>query len=335
MKVNLVSVKTAVREFIRNTGHQGELDKSDIIAWANDASSRVITEEQYTHKITLLEVKDYKVLLPHDFKYIIQAGYLIDDSRNCKKLREEVIQFKDKQWGCNLEINLVCPKCHKQDCNTCEAPTIIVDADRTWRDSHPEHAAAYMKHFYDYGHPFDSEYRSTYHQDFRLMRPNTGSFNNIDFHIKNCINLNLDCEINYTIDLPNIVVNFKEGKILLAYMARPIDEEGYLMIPDVPVVHEAIGWYVQTKMAYRTFCMDPSQNNRILWTTAVEMSEKMISRARSEMNTPTYEEWSSWHKKFIHRIIPRYDFEQDQYRGSTSRYNFKYPNETYNSRNNG
>jgi hypothetical protein len=81
--------------------------------------------------------------------------------------------------------------------------------------------------------------------------------------------------------------------------------------------------------------MDPSQNNRILWTTAVEMSEKMISRARSEMNTPTYEEWSSWHKKFIHRIIPRYDFEQDQYRGSTSRYNFKYPNETYNSRNNG
>ncbi len=325
MKVNFVSAKSAVKEFLRNSGHAGELDRTDILAWANDAVSLFITDEQLLHKIILLDVKNYKAELPKDFKSIIQAGYKLEEAKSCTQLKTEIVQFKQKQWGCDLEITVKCPKCHKVECS-CNEPSYVVDIDRMWANAHPEHMMAYAKHFYSYGKTYSDS--CCYHDDYRLMRPNSASFHNLEYHIGNCINLNLDCEVNYIVDLPNIVVNFKEGKILLAYLARHSDEDGYLMIPDTARAHEAVYRYVQEKMLYKKYLEDFSQNVRIAWQTSVELKERAISRARAELQMPEFDEFQSFVSKFIHKVLPYYKAENNLYR--TSNKNFNIPNQTYN-----
>lgn len=328
MNTQLISVKAAVKEYLRLSGHQGELDKNDIIAWANDATSRIITDEQFIHKISLIEVRNYKAQLPTGFKTIVQAAYK-QDEKCSDHLREEVVAFTDRQMGCSLEVTLECPKC-SEDTDHCSKRDIIVNADRLWQNAHPEHKVAYMKHFFNYTNANGGKY-SIYHPEFRLMKPATGSFANNDYHIGKCANLNVDCEIEYTISYPNIIVNFQEGTILLSYFSKPIDEDGYLMIPNEPVAIEAVAWYIQEKMLYRKYMEDFSQGTRIAWQQAMELREKFISRARAELQIPDYDVWNRFVKSFIHKIIPFYNYENELYRSSKANI-YKYPNQTYNPR---
>lgn len=330
MKTNLISCNSAVREFIRSTGHQGELDRMDIIAWANDGASRIITDEQYIHKVVLLDVQDYRARLPEDFRYIIQAAYQMSNTKPCT--REEVAEWTDKQFGCKVEIKLECPGCHNtSDSCTCAHKTdaLVINADRLWQSSHPEYKTAYMKHFTGYGN-MTSRNTCYYHPHFNLMRAGTGSFSNLQYHIRDCMNLHVDTQVEYTLNLPNIIVNFKEGRILLAYMAIPLDEDGYRMIPNEPIAIEAISKYITEKYLYREYLKDFSQGKRLAWQAAEQLKEKYIGRARAELQMPTFDEMYPFIKGFVHRLIPRYNFESDLNRGTSHKSDFKYTSETEN-----
>lgn len=317
--MNFISAKAGVREYLRLSGHKGEINKSDILAWTNDAVSRIVSDEQLIHKIKVFEVVDYKTELPDDFVNVIQAAYLITDD-SVKHLVEEVCAFTDKQLGCQVDIKLNCPKCHKSKCE-CGTNEIYVDVDRLWRSAHPEHVAAYMQHFYNYG---GTNKKSFYSDRFQLMRPATSSF----FHIKNCVNIDFDSEIQYTIQPPNLITNFKEGKVLLSYFARRVDEEGYLLVPDEPVVFEAIAWYIQEKMLYRKYMEDYSMALYRAWQDAFQLREKFIARAHSQLQIPSPDVWQTFVKRFIHRVKPAYMAEENMYR--TPKDTFTYPDQTYN-----
>ncbi len=323
--MNYISSKAAVREYLRLSGHKGDLDKSDILAWANDAVSRIITDEQFIHKIIILDVFEFKTQLPTDFSSVVQAAYLFTQENSCE-LKKEVSKFTDIQLGCKLDIEISCPKCKQKDCK-CGSCELYIDVDRLWRSAHPEYQTAYMKHFFDYGGTDNKT--SVYSDRFQLMRPSTTSFFNYDYHIKGCINFNVDSNVEYLISHPNILVNFKEGKVLLSYLAKRIDEEGYLMIPDEPVAIEAITWYIQEKMLYRAYMEDFSQAKRMAWEAAMQLRERYIARAMSQLQMPDADMWRAFVKRFIHRVLPNYNYEDDFYR--TPENTFKYPEQTYNN----
>lgn len=324
--MNFISAKAGVREYVRMSGHKGDLDKSDILAWTNDAVSRIVTDEQLIHKLVLLEVKDYKADLPIDFATLIQASYLIS-TENISDLKWEVSEFTDRQLGCNINIEVKCPKCKKHKCS-CDSPEIYVDVDRLWRSAHPEYQVAYMNHFHNFGRVGET---STYSDKFKLMKPATGSYFNSEYHLKGCVNFNVDTEVEYRIQHPNIIVNFKEGKILLAYLAKRIDEEGYLLVPDEPVAIEAISWYIQEKMLYRRFLEDFSQNTRLAWQQAFELREKFIARANSQLQMPSADVWRTFIRRFVHRILPgRLNAIENEYFRKDPGGDFKYPDQTYN-----
>lgn len=334
MKTNFISVKSSVYEFIRFIGHEGELDKNDLLAWANDAVSRIVTDEQLNHKVTLIDVKNYRAQLPADFKYVIQAAYKEKDNKKCT--RESVSQWTQKILGteCDLEINLKCPKCTTTECS-CGSPIVEVNADRLWKSSNPQYQAAYQKHFYSYGgntmRGGGKHYQSQYHPQFKLMKHTNSSFFNVPYHISECININLDCEVEYNINMPNMIVNFKEGQVLLSYLGRNVDAEGYLMIPNEPVVIRAISYAMAERWSYRQFMRTGEQKDRIAFQINAELTEKWTARALSELQTPDYDEFSSFVKSFWHKVIPYWDHESNLNRNSKSP-KFKYPGETRNPR---
>lgn len=326
MRTEFISVKSAVNEFIKFTGHEGELDKKSLISWAHDAAARIMTDEQLIHKIVLLPVRDYKARLPEGFKFVIQAAYREEAQVLCS--REAVSEYTQKILGTECEIKVECSECGSLSTCGCGQPIVEVDIDRLWRSSNPQYTAAYAKHFYSYGTMAERK-TCTYHPEFALMRHTTSSFFNVPYHINECLNLNLDCKVEYSIDLPNIITTFKEGEILLSYFSTVMDDEGYFMIPNDPSVIKAISYAMAEQWWYIKASKSGNQSDRVMWERHIQLAEQWIGRAKSKLQQPDADEFKNFVMSFIHRVLPYYTHEQELYRSYKAPIH-QYPNESYN-----
>jgi len=68
------------------------------------------------------------------------------------------------------------------------------------------------------------------------------------YHQSNSINLRSNSGYGYNINSAFINTNFKEGTINFAYIAMPVDSEGFPLIPDNVSYKEAAFWYILMKL---------------------------------------------------------------------------------------
>ncbi len=332
MKANgYISIETALHEFRRITQTTTEFNKSDILAFANDALDRIVPAQEYVQKIVILPVENYKAEVPMDFAVITQLAFrekCVDHSNP----RIVVSELTQNILGsdCDLKISLDCPECGSQEVCGCKTAVIEVKADRMFEMNNPQLLHKYANHFYDYGTMTPGLGKmSQYHSEFRLIRKTTSSFFNVPYHISECINFNLDCNVEYSVDLPNIIVNVKEGELLLSYMAVKTDENGYRMIPNDPTVIRAVGNAVLERHIYSEYIRSGYQQNiRIAWQMQEALMEKWIARARTRLSIPEFDDMHSFITGFIFRVVPKRDYWEDGMRRRPD--SFRYPSETYN-----
>lgn len=62
--------------------------------------------------------------------------------------------------------------------------------------------------------------------------------------------VNKTLDYTYVVNSSYIKTNIKDGYLMLAYAAIPMDEDGYPLIPDDPAFSEALYWYVVQKYWY-------------------------------------------------------------------------------------
>lgn len=322
-----ISASAAIHELRRFIGIQEEMDRTDTVAFTNDALDRIMTAQQYEHKICLLPVENYRVELPDDLASIGQVAYR-ETCDTTSKTRIEISELTQNILGsdCDLKIQLECPKCHEFKCN-CKTAVVTVQADRLFQMNNPQYYHNYMNHFYSYG-TMNGEKVSPYHGSFKLIRKTTSSFFNVPYHISECVNFNLDCNIEYSINYPNLIINVKSGEILLSYFAKRVDEEGYRMMPNDPTVIRAVAYCLAERYLYKEYIRTMEQNRRIAWQMHVELSEKWVARARAKLRTPSFDEAHSFITGFIHRMVPKYKYWEDAFRRRGDE--FKYPGETRN-----
>jgi hypothetical protein len=326
----LISLKTTLNEFNKRTGITGNLDRQTYLGFAHFAADRVLTAEQLVHKIALLPVKNYKVDLPDDFKTIIQIGYRQTCDTSCNT-RLQITEITQNILGsdCDLKINVECPSCQEYSCS-CGHAIIEINADRLFEMNNP-HLLNYTKHMYDHAgtSETDNVYRSVYHPEFVLIRRTSSSFFNTPYHISECLNINADCNIEYTIENGSLMLNVKDGEILCAYFARPTDEEGYLMIPDDPTVVRAITYsMIEQYLHMKSIESGGDRNFLTLWRENERLANTWIPRARMRLEMPDFDDFHAFITGFIHRVVPYYKYWENGNRrtGDT----FKYPGETYN-----
>lgn len=326
-RYSTISLHTVLEDYIDFSGHEGELDEPWVLKQANDAVERLVTDQQMDHRIEVIDIRDYKGPLPKYFRYVVQAAYRIDPPDCCT--REQISQFTQKAFGtgCNLEINVICPKCKTQTCD-CQDRAVEVDVNRIYETAHPELFTRYMDHFYKSGGNTGRGIACFYDSRFHLMSKTSNQFFNVPWHVDECLNLVTDCEIEYDIHMPNIIVNFPKGEVLLSYLGYQVDEQGYRMIPNVEIVFQAINYYIEERMAFRNYRLTKSQNDRIFWQQMLEMKDKMISRARSQLQIPDPDEWWQFVSNHWRKVIPYYKWERNLNRGV--RDEFRYPDQTYN-----
>lgn len=330
MKYKYTSSKSIIDDFLRHTYDDGSINKLNLQIYADYAIDRIIPADDFKHRIAILNIDNYKTQLPKDFKYVIQAGYKAECEDVCRE-RDQVIQWTQDVFNedCELEINLKCNNCHSTSCN-CDETVLEVDVDYIWESSHPEVKAKYMRHFHTYRNftQRGGEDTTYYHPQYKLMRTTSNSFFNVPYHIDECVNLNYDTDVEYTIDENrNMIVNFKKGTVLVSYLGYVMDDEGFRMIPDNQLVFRAVRFYIESVLAFSTYKQKMDQNSRIFWQQMEEMAERLIARARSEMAMPNPDRMKQFIDNHWRKIIHYNDFESNLNRFRPDE--FKYPNTTY------
>ena len=109
-----------------------------------------------------------------------------------------------------------------------------------------------------------------------------------------------DCPQEYSLDgLCNITTTFKNGTIKVTYRSIPLDEEGNLMMPDVPALKSAIYHYIM----YRYFsglCLKADADQYRLYKLEREFHLSMyntyFTKSVGEINRPSEDQMENMNK---------------------------------------
>lgn len=323
MDVKYISIKSVLEDYVDFSGEELQIPESVILKTANDTMQKILTGENLDMRIARLEVKNYQTMLPDGFRSVVQAMSR-GNTPKCVT-REEVVEWTQKIWGsdCELKINIECPDCHQDSCN-CSSDIIIVDADRTWQDTHPEHYAS-KRYLYNFGRIGEPGYNPC--QEFKLMRRTSNNFHSANYHIPGCVNLNFNDPTahEYDISLPKMVTSFKDGEILLSYLSVVLDSDGYRMVIDHPRVHEALFYAIEERVMWRKYRMSGDAKFRDLFLLAEKKKNETISLARSAIQIPEYDKWTQFLRQHWIKFIPETMDRVDANLGGFMKDRYEYP----------
>lgn len=323
MKFPLISITKIADDYIASTGSTESLDANFLYRQAHDDLGEIYTGDNYIHNIGLFPVMNYKMELPMGFKYVDQAAFSADYD---KPIAEEVVELTKKIMGTDCDLKVSCKPCSTY--NNCNAEIITIDTTDVWLHSHPEFAVSYMRHFNDYQNMNTRKSgRCMYHPEFTLMKHTTNSMFNIPYHVNECLNFSADYKVEYSIQFPYLITNMKEGKILLSYFGAPLDENGFLMIPEVSEVIKYLVQGLITRQAFIDYRMTKSQQDRIFWQQMIELKESYKKSAIIRLRAIAPDEFESIIRNHWLKIIPDYKYELTNSRGVAD--SFRYPNQLY------
>lgn len=292
-KTEYVSIQTILPDFYDdNNIVQKDIDESLLIKWAEDKTIDITTDRQLTHSLAWLSVYNYKADIPSGLVNINEMAYRLSPPKDSCGIRGyEITQYAQTthEDGCMLEINVVCPNCHKTECN-CNTEGIVVDINTAFEVSHPE--LYYSKYSrvgrFGYGN-------SIYSPAWSILCHTDNDWFGLNKHIPNCASITCkECPDTYRLNPPTIETSFEEGEILLSYMGRMRDKNGDIMIPKHRDVFEAILQHLTYKWYRREYISKRDPSDRAIYMEAYQLEKEATDRAITRLGTPSFEEFSKF-----------------------------------------
>lgn len=299
--MKFIKANSIVEDILDATGLRGEsLDRPMIKKWVTSQLRKLDVPTIYEDKVVLLYVKNWETQLPEDFSKAVQIAFR--DRTNKKVKRMEIIEWTQNMYdgsGCDLIISKQCPTCHKEESSCKCSPGIVFEVDRMWEINNAGLKYAHMGHYLRHGGiTVDGQVISPYHADFKIIKATNHNYFKAN-HIPGCINyatrLLANCNIEYKLEEPRLILNREEGEILLSYLAPKLDEEGYQLIPDIEEVIEALKYYAIEQYNYRQWNKAPTQeakqHYKNLYQEAKADRFRSMGAANEILNTPNFEDW--------------------------------------------
>ena len=293
-KKDLITKEQLRNDFIEDQGIvQTEIDESLLDKWIDDALDDLELPEHLCDYVELIPIKNYKAQYPDHLRIICEVAYREKRGKeDCKVIGHQITQFMDRTPdGCEVEINLICPKCHKTECS-CNSQSISIDIDYIEAASHPEWyyaGDAYRKQFmsvgrFGYG-------KSTHSDEFILMTAVNDPWSQIK-HLPNCANVH--CKGNkchYSCRKGCIETNIKEGWLLLSYLGTEYrdGEEREVNAANKDIVR-AVGFYLQWKYFHREYQMKREAPSKQMSAEGFQMWEEFSTRWISHQIVPPADE---------------------------------------------
>lgn len=311
MNLQYTSLKSIITDVIDETGYDEQLRENTMYKWAEDALRKIMPADSMIHAVALLDVKNYETTLPDGFFKILQTGCIPDIDKCVTKTR--VSQLVSDVMDCEMEINLNCSKCRDRAC-TCSTSVIEVDANEIYRNTHPEHFLGKMRHLYNFGTFGETNnHEYSYLRHFKLMKPAHGSIWNTYYHLGECAPVNFDCRHEYKLSGSKMIVNFKEGQVILGYLKYRTDDEGYLLLPDHPYYIDAVIWTLKEKLFYRKFVQEGTPQMQYLYQDSERRKLEYMRLARAVSRIPDADNWNELMRKYHTRLWGAYGDDMYNY----------------------
>ena len=297
MQYELISIEPLLFNWMEdNPVEEDNISKTQLYRWAHHVSSMFSVIDGGHDKIAILPVKAGKVIPPKDFRFIRSIAYRKYPKKGgeCTTV-ERVSQYTQKQYGkdCDLEINVKCDPCYEDNCD-CSSEIVEIDVNKIWELENP---------WYYYGNKFGRPMSSLdietddFDYGFRLLKSTSKDFFNVNSHLPECQRVDCDdCVHEYKvvnrslIETDIITEKGVDVEVLLAYVGDTTDEEGNLLIPDIPDVHEAISYQLDY-MFYKKKSRDERDSfYKRESIESLQLRDMAIARARNVITIPEGDE---------------------------------------------
>lgn len=247
---------------MRDINPNGDNWIDDAIEWIGEALEHIGSAPQLEKKTCVISLKNHKAALPNDLYYINQVA------------------FNQTSEGAIIE--------NQMDSLLDKLDDIINGGLATGYTVNEINARV---------HVLENQLINS--SGLTVLTKCTTNFpENVD--CPDCINDNNVVQQCYYIEADKIKTSFNEGRVCLSYMAFPIDDECYPMVPDDISFKEAMFWYVYKKMLLGN--MNPSVNG-IGYEYADMQWKYYCTQARNNANYPDIDQYESFLDQWV-RLIP-------------------------------
>jgi len=257
-----ISSKSVIRKIFRDLNPNTDNWIDDAVEWIGEALEHVGASPQLVTKTVILDVKDYKALMPSDLYYINQVA--INTTASGSSVASQIDTIREK------------------------LDAIILAGDN---------AGAQLNEVNSRLHVLEQTYLNS--NNLYILAYCTTNFPK-NIHCTTCVNeyaLGEDC---YYIDNDLIKASFVTGKICLSYTAFPVDDECFPMVPDEISFKEAMFWYVYKKLLLGGTV--PQANNKIDYLFADEKWKYYCTQARNAANYPDIDKYESFMDQWVRLI---------------------------------
>mgnify|MGYP003113287485 FL=1 len=268
-----ISSKRIVRKIFRDLKPSNDNWIDDAIEWIGEALEHIGAATQLCQKQCVLEVKDHKVLMPSDLYYINQVAINGGVAPTTSAELDELITKVEE-----LKAEIAAAQAAGQEySNTAVILHEINNRIKVLENVYFSDNSASLQPL-QYG-------ASTFHKSM---------------HCEGCVNESTRYEETYIVDCDYIKTSFASGKICISYMAFPIDEECYPLVPDDISYQEAMFWYIYKKILLGN---PRFKNNQIGYEIADAKWKYYCTQARNAANYPDIDKYESFMNQWV-RMIP-------------------------------
>jgi len=279
-----ISLKSIMEEVYSDNGYQYELPWVDAMMWTEEALNLIGHPRQYVRKVTghkenpNLDIKNYRAQLPCDFY----------------KLEQVAVNGQPAEYSTDSFHHLMDGNCCGIEGFTNLAAHVN---EKKWgtlvKVTNDDGTAGYVQRD-------DAQTNTTDGvMSFNLTDVMLGDYEPITFDLNN----------------NNITLSVKEGKVCMAYLAIPTDEEGLPLIPDDTSYKLAVKKYLTMKIDYIEW------RRGTLAPQVYDHSERewmwYVGQAGNKAKMPSLDNMESI-KNITMRLMPRVNEHESFFKGLSS-----------------
>ena len=283
------SCKSVIRKVMRDIKPNNADWVTDAVEWIGEALEHIGASTQLVAKQKVCDVADHRHILPEDLYYINQVA--VNDTVTASVSNElQTVLAKINTLKATIDE-------YNQNVEQLTSSSLVTaDLDN-----------------------FDTQYKSNvlelreltsrlvileniYFGNDAALRPlkyGAGTFHK-SMHAEGTTNEFAESEESYIIDGGFIKTSFTSGKLCLSYMAFPLDEDNFPMIPDDISFREAMFWYIFKKLLLGGF---DKPTNKIDYAFADQKWQYYCTQARNSANYPDIDRYESFMNQWV-RLIP-------------------------------
>ena len=267
-----ISSKVVIRKIFRDLKPEKDNWIDDAIEWIGEALEHIGAAPQLCKKNCVIDVKDHKAVMPSDLYYINQVAINNSiSSVNGTELDSLIAKVKElKAAIIDAQANNLEYSSTRSVLNEINSRIVVLE--------------------------------NVYFKTSNQLQPLQYGASNFhrSMHCEGCVNENIQYEETYIVDCGYIKTSFDSGKICLSYMAFPIDDDCYPLVPDDISYKEAMFWYIYKKILLSA---PDFKNNGIDYSFAEQQWKYYCTQARNAANYPDIDRAESFMNQWV-RLIP-------------------------------